>query len=50
MHSEHVVGSSCSELTVDWEGGQYKVETASDGGDFVALITPLKLPNDLRTM
>ena len=40
----HAWDGSYTELTIDWEGGQYKVETASEGDDLVALVTPLKLP------
>jgi hypothetical protein len=40
----HAWDGSYTELTLEWEGGRYKVETASVGDDFVALITPLKLP------
>ncbi|HZF64152.1 MAG TPA: trehalase family glycosidase [Chitinophagaceae bacterium] len=39
----HAWDGSYTELTINWEGAQYKVETASEGRDFVALVTPLKL-------
>lgn len=40
----HAYDGSYTELFLEWEGLEAKVETASDGANLYILITPLKLP------
>ncbi len=40
----HAPDGSYTSLTLQWNGSQLRVESATDGDDLVLLVTPLKLP------
>ncbi|HVU18546.1 MAG TPA: trehalase family glycosidase [Candidatus Didemnitutus sp.] len=41
----HALNGAYSELTVSWNGLRARIESATEGGDLLVLVTPLKTPD-----